>query len=455
VESDVVLKWNLNRMRARPLAAIGLVAGAIALASGARADVIDPSLPRTLVVGAPRGAAPSERLDAQRTGRSRTLLPSAPLHRWEHHLTGGIELAPVVDARDNILVVGTTPDAIKLDPEGNEVWRVRFATTAAVVPPVLTSDGTLVIVTAAGQAVGLAESGAIRFVTPLGVRGRDADVAPLALDDGGVIIAAGGALVEIDRDGAVRARTALEIKPGSADSRVTGALVQGPKAEAGPLGALFTTESGSVFAWRPPLAPRKLGNLGGFPRRGAVVTGPRTLTAVVDSRRIVDFDLPTGVTHVRESSGTGAQIDGPVTLGPDGILLAATQTGLLLGVDAAGNEAVRIALEKPPAVAPAPAGPTAGQPGGSVNIFGGTPGGTGSGFFGIPAEIKPSPALIIDRAGRIAFARASGRAGVISPRGVVTLASERVCSSPVAALPAGEKRLLIACRDGGLWLYGE
>ena len=84
----------------------------------------------------------------------------------------------------------------------------------------------------------------LRFVTPLGVRGRDADTVPLALDDGGVIIAAGGALVEIDRDGAVRARTALEIRPGSADSRVTGALVQGPSSE-----ALFTTESGSVFAW--------------------------------------------------------------------------------------------------------------------------------------------------------------------------------------------------------------
>ena len=433
-----------------------VLAASLLPASPASADVIDPSMPRTLVVGAPRGAAPSERLDAQRSGRSRTLLPAAPLHRWEHHITGGIELAPVVDAHDNVLVVGTTPDAIKLDSEGKEVWRVRFGTSAAVVAPVLTSDGTLLIVTAAGQAVGLSPAGSIRFVTALGLRGRDADTVPLALDDGGVVIAAGGSLVEIDRDGAIRARTALEIKPGSADSRVTGALVQGPSTETGPLGALFTTESGSVFAWRPPLAPRKLGNLGGFPRRGAVVTGARTLTAVVDSRRIVDFDLPTGVTHVRLSSGSGAQIDGPVTIGPDGLLLAATQTGLLVGVDAAGNEAIRIALEKPPVAPPAGTGPTAGQPGGSVNVFGGSAGGgPTSGFFGVPAEIRPSPALIIDRAGRIAFARASGRAGVVSPRGVVTLASERVCSSPVAALPAGEKRLLIACRDGGLWLYGE
>ncbi len=450
------MSWKSPPNHSPLLAAVALVTAAILPAPSARADAVDPSMPRTLLVGAPRGAAPSERLDAQRSGRSRTLLPSAPLHRWEHHLTSGIELSPVVDERGNILVVGTTPDVIKLDPEGKELWRVRFGTSAAVVPPVLTSDGTLVVVTASGQAVGVTPSGTLRFVSALGVRGRDADTPPLALDDGGVIIAAGGALVEIDRDGVVRARTALEIKPGTADTRVAGALVQGPITEAGKRSALFTTESGSVFAWRPPAAPRKLGNLGGFPRRGAVVTGARTLTAVVDSRRIVDFDLPTGVTHVRFNSGTLAQIDGPVTIAPDGVLLAATLSGLLVGVDAAGNETIRIALEKPPVAPPPLPGPTAGPPTGGAGIFGGqVGGGVGSGFFGIPVEIKPSPALIIDREGRIAFVRAAGRAGVITPKGAVVLASERVCSNPIAALPAGEKRLLIACRDGGLWLYGE
>jgi len=448
------MTWKSTSIRGAVWCAAALLFAAIVPPSGARADAIDPTMPRTLVVGAPRGAAPSERLDAQRSGRSRTLFPSAPLHRWEHHITGGLELSPVVDAQNNVLVVGTTPDVIKLDPEGKELWRVRFGASAAFAAPVLTSDATLVIVTAAGQAVGVTPSGSIRFVTPLGVRGRDADTPPLALDDGGVIIAAGGALVELDRDGAVRARTALENKTGSADTRVTGALVQGPTTDAGPLGALFTTESGSVFAWRPPAAPRKLGSLGGFPRRGGVITGARTLTAVVDSRRVVDFDLPTGITHVRANSGLGVQLDGPVAIGPDGLLFVATQLGLLFGVDAAGNEMIRVALEKPPLAPPIGStfAPAAGQPGLGRSGVGGT---VGAGFFGAPAEIKPSPAPIIDREGRIAFVRAAGRAGVINPKGTVVLASERVCSSPFAALPAGEKRLLIACRDGGLWLYGE
>jgi PQQ-like domain len=446
------MRWKSLPSPSSLIAAAVIVLAAIVPAPSARADAVDPSLPRTLLVGAPRGAAPSERLDAQRSGRSRTLFPATPLQRWEHHLTGGIELSPVVDEHDNIYVAGTTPDLIKIDPDGRELWRVRFGTSPAVVSPVLTSDGTVVIVTAAGQAVGVTPSGAVRFASVLGVRGRDADTPPLALDDGGVIIAAGGALVEIDRDGAVRARTALEIKPGTADTRVTGALVQGPITEAGSLGALFSTESGSVFAWRPPASPRRLGNLGGFPRRGGVVTGPRTLTAIVDGRRIVDFDLPTGVTHVRFNTGIGAQIDGPVAIGPEGILLAATQSGLLVGVDAAGNESLRVALEKPPLAPPPPLNLPQGQAMGGVNIFGGA---VGSGFFGAPVEIKPSPALIVDREGRIAFVRAAGRAGVVSPKGTLALASERVCTSPVAAVPAGDKRLLIACRDGGLWLYGE
>ena len=374
------MSWTPLPPPSSRIASAALALVALAAAPSARADAVDPSVPRTLLVGAPRGAAPSERLDAQRSGRSRTLFPAAPLHRWEHHLTGGLELAPVVDEHDNIYVAGTTPDVIKLDPEGKEIWRVRYGTSAAVVSPVLTSDGTVVIVTASGQAVGITPSGSLRFVSALGVRGRDADTPPLALDDGGVVIAAGGALVEIDRDGAVRARTALEIKPGTADTRVTGALVQGPTTESGSLGALFSTESGSVFAWRPPAAPRRLGNLGGFPRRGAVVTSARTLTAVVDGRRIVDFDLPTGVTHVRFNSGTSTQIDGPVAVGADGFVLAATQSGLLVGVDAAGNESIRVALEKPPALPPPPPLP----PTGGVNIFGGS---VGSGFFGAPVEI--------------------------------------------------------------------
>src|SRR5262249_47770428 len=136
-----------------------------------------------------------------------------------------VELSPVVDGEDNILVSLTVPEVMKLGPDGKEIFRVRVGTAAPVVPPVITSDGTVVIVTSAGQAWGLAPGGAVRFTTALGVRGRDIEATPLALLDGGLVIASGATLIELDRDGAIRARAALDGRPGSFDSRITGAVL--------------------------------------------------------------------------------------------------------------------------------------------------------------------------------------------------------------------------------------
>lgn len=430
------------------------LAAALALPMGslARADTIDPSLPRVVVVGAPRGAAPSERIDAARTGRTRTRLPQQPIELWRRHITGGIELLPLVDTEDNILIALTVPEAIKLGPDGKEIWRVRLGAASPVVPPVLTSDGTMVVLTAAGLAWGISPNGAVRFTTLLGVRGRDIETTPLPLNDGGLVVASGPALIELDRDGVVRARTALEVKPGSVDSRVTGALLAAPAGNVSLAGAtLFTTETGSVYSFRPPGTPHKLGTFGGFPRKGAVLADARTLLAVVDNRRVVALDLPTGTTHVRASATPLSFFDGPVTLGPGGrggLALVALQSGLLLGLDATGNEKLRVALEKPPALAPGALGPGAGA-------GAGTGGAGGSiGFFG-PIELKPSPPLIVDPAGSVGFARANGRVGVVGPEGNVALANERACSAPIGVVPAGDKRMLLTCRDGGVWLYGE
>jgi len=206
---------------------IAALAALLAAGSAARADTIDPTIPRALPVGAPRGAAPSDRIDAARTGRARTKLPHPVVELWRRNITRGIDLLPVVDAEDNILIAVTTPvpEVLKLGPDGKEVWRARVGGAPPAVPPVLLSDGTLVVITNNGQAWGIAPSGAVRFTTPLGVRGRDIEASPLALGDGGLLIASGGTLIELDRDGAVRARASLEVKPGSMDSRITGSLL--------------------------------------------------------------------------------------------------------------------------------------------------------------------------------------------------------------------------------------
>ncbi len=430
-----------------------LVALVLSASSLALADTIDPSMPRTLMVGAPRGAAPSERLDGERSGRAKDPLPMPPVELWRRHLSGGIEQLPVVDAQKNIIVALTIPEVIALAPNGKEIWRVRTGPAAPLTPPVITSDGTIVVVSSAGQAWGISPHGRVRFTTKLGVRGRDIDAAPLALDDGGVVIAAGTTLVELDRDGEVRARATLENKNHASDGRITGALIAGPE------GTLATTESGAVYSFQPPQKPRRLGSFGGFPRLGAALADARTLIAVVDRRQVVAFDLRTGMTHVRASAvpAIGGFFDGPVTVGKDGALsgltLVATQGGMLLGIDVAGNEKVRVVLDKPP---PMPMLGSGGG-GGGGGIIGGVRGsgfGGSSGFFG-PIELKPSPPLVLDPEGQIAFARIGGRVGVVGPRGNIALAGERVCSAPLGVVPAGNRRMLIACRDGSMWLFGE
>ncbi|XXX73655.1 hypothetical protein WMF30_39035 [Sorangium sp. So ce134] len=402
--------------RPRRLARVGLAAAAALLPAAAPfafADGVDTSRPHTIVVGSPRGFAPSERLDARRTGRSAARLPYPAREAWRRQLRGGIDAAPLADAEGDLILTLTVPEVVKLGADGRERWRVRIGDSAPLAPAAITSDGTIALITSSGLAVGLTPAGRVRFAVPLGLRGRDADVAPLALDDGGLVAAAGRSLVELAADGSVRARAELP-------DRATGALL------AGPGGTLVTTESGTVLTWRPPSAPRRLGSLGGVPRRGAALADARTLLAVVDGRRLVALDLPTGTTGVRAGGALGV-LDGPPAVGAGGVAVVLSTAGLLVGVGPSGDEALRIPIDRSLAAPPADGGL--------------------SGFFG-PVDAKPSPPVVIDRAGRVGFVRASGRAGVVEADGNVSIAAERVCAAPVAVVPAGEERMAIACRDG-------
>ncbi|HVY48026.1 MAG TPA: hypothetical protein VHB21_19195, partial [Minicystis sp.] len=377
-------------------------------------------------VGPPAGAAPQDRIDGARTGRARTPLPAAVNVLWSRHLSGGIEHAPLVDASGDALVALAIPEIVKLAADGKELFRTRLGPQAAIVPPVLLGGGDLVAVTSGGLAVFVSPSGVVRRVAQLGARVRSEDASPVALRDGGFAVAAGRALLELDADGFVRARAALEERP-------VGALLDGPE------GVIATGESGAVYVLRPPAPPRRIGTFGGQVRRGgAALADARTLLAVVDGRRLVAFDLVSGAAHVRTSVPQGATpMDGPPAVGVSGLAYVATQGGLVAGLDAMGTERVRAVVEKPP---PMPAfGP--GAPFGGQILF-------------APVDTKPSPPLVVDPEGRIAFVRATGKLGVVAPDGSVALASERVCASPIALVPAGARRLLLACRDGAVVSLG-
>jgi len=418
----------LNRLFVIPCAA-SLLAGFV-VASDAGAEGFDATSPHVVVVGKPRGAAPSERLDASRSGQTTTKIPVSPVEKWRRHLGGNIDLPPVVDELGRVLVALSLPEVVALGADGKEVFRTRIGVSPAVAAPVLTSDGTLVVVTGAGVAVGVNREGRIRYATPLGARGRDLEVAPLARSDGSVVMG-GRTLIELDETGAIRARASLP-------ERAVGALLEGPE------GTIITAESGNVYVFRSPSAPRKVGTFGGPLRRGAALEGGRTLLAVVGGRTVVGLDLPTGLSHVRLGDVGLGTYDEPVTIHPKGFLMVTTSTGFLFGIDAAGNEKVRMMLDK-----------GAGQ---GTTLPGQPPdpqAGLGGGFFGTATDARPSPGLLVDAAGRIAFARQGGRVGVARADGSISVVGERMCTNPVSIQPAGEEKLVVACRDGTVWMMGD
>lgn len=432
--------------------ALGLLVSSVAalpLVSVALADALDPSIPHVVVVGAPKGAAPAERVDPQRSGRSKVKLPASPKESWKRTLPSGTTFAPLVDGSGNLTFALTTSILVRWSSEGKEQWRVQLPSAAGsavtvAAPPVLLSSGTIAVVTSLGELVGISSSGSIRYTTALGVStsagARDGGVSPLALDDGGLAIASGRTLLIVSADGSVRARAQL-------DDSAVGALLPGPD------GTLVTTSSGAVYSFKPPGAPRKVGSFGGSVRKGASLADDRTLLAVVDSRRIVAFDIPTGTTHARASAGLLlGGFDGPVAVGPGGTAVTGAYAGLILSVDASGNEKVRVSVD-PSLTSSAPsASPTA-------SPFSPPPyPGPGSPFGANPfatIDMRPSPPVVVDGDGRIAFVRANGRAGIVSPEGNMTLVSDRVCGRPVSLQPAGSKKIVVTCEEGTVVMYSD
>ncbi|MEZ4301792.1 MAG: hypothetical protein R3B70_43055 [Polyangiaceae bacterium] len=435
------------------LALTATSAAALPLVSMALADALDPNLPHTVVVGTPKGAAPSDRVDSRRTGRSKTKLPAKPREVWKRTLPSGTSYSPLVDGQGNLTFALTTSLVVRWSPEGKEVWRVQLPAAASsavtvAAPPVLLSSGTVAVVTSLGELVGISPSGSIRYTTALGVSTsagmRDGGVGPLALDDGGLAVASGRTLLELSADGSVRARAQL-------DDVAVGALLPGPE------GTLVTTASGAVYSFKPPGSPRKVGTFGGAVRKGAVRGDDRTLYAVVDNRRIVALDIPTGTTHTRATAGLLlGGFDAPVAVGPGGTAVTAAYAGLVLSFDSSGGEKLRVSIDPSLSLGT----PDAGAPASSTSPLspppypGGPGGGFGLGTFPT-VDLRPSPAVLVDGDGRIAFVRAGGRAGLISPDGSVHILSERICNRPGSLQPAGAKKLLVTCEEGTVLLYSD
>jgi hypothetical protein len=401
-----------------------LVAGAVSVAGAvASAQTMDVQRPRTLAVGAPAVGVRVDRVDAARTGRSRTVLPAGGVRvEWKTPLGVAVDAPPLVDGAGNIVVVGTRGEVVSLAGDGSERWRLS---TGAIQPGpgALLSDGTLVFVDAAGEAVAVRD-GAVRWRVHFG-RGDAAHPAPVPTDDGGIVVATTRDLALLDADGHERARTTL---PESTTVPLVAAL--------GKIVAITT--SGVVWTWSPgAVEPARVGSFGGPVDDGAGLADDHTLIAVTAGHaHLSALDLVRGTTSTRAVVPAGLWL-GPPTLLGDTVFLAllGPTTELAVGIDGAGNDVLRA----PIATRLAPLVPLA---------DGGAP----------PLVALPHTPSIVDSSGTLAFATTDGTIGVVNGGVVSTLPDAcaaapgpRGAAAPTAGLaPSRPGAFVAACRAGTL-----
>ena len=406
------------------IAALGALASSVALVAtlhDAEAQRIDPRHPTVLVVGPPPGASPMQRVDARRSGVSKTALPSGTLRiAWKK--TTGLTLdQPALSGADGTLaVVSVRGDVSFLDTDGEERATVKVG-AAQVGPATMTSDGTVVYMTNAGDAVGVRRTSTQpRFTTRIGGE-RNVRAAPLALDDGGVVLATMTDLVVLDSEGNVRSRVALPETPAA------------PLVAAGDR-VLAVTSSGAVFGWAPGREPVRVGSFGAPIDGGAVLADGGRLLADIEGNHLAEVDLVHGGRSTRSIAAQGLYLGPPsVRTAPGGrslaTLLALTQSrGFVVTLDPGGQELLRapIASFTPPVL------PDGGAP---------------------PLVAPPHAGPLVDARGGVAFAATDGHIGVVGPEGAVDTIGEILCakgvrSGVVGLTPFGSGAFAVTC-DGG------
>ncbi|MFO0569976.1 MAG: hypothetical protein U0263_30295 [Polyangiaceae bacterium] len=375
----------------------------------ARAERVDPTLPTRRVVGAPAGQSPMFRGDSARTGRTRQPLPSEPVVLWRARVTGGLDLPLVVDGRGHTIAASPMSQLVELDDKGKLSFSVKTGSSPPVQGPVLTTDGTRIVLTAVGELWGLTPNGAVRFRRTLPQSSALGGAQPLATRDGGAVFWAGQSLYWIDPSGDVQARAKHTATP------VT-LLELGGR-------ILAVSERGDVYEWKPPEEPTKLGSFGGRIDEGAALSSSNHVTAVVDHTRVIDLKLSAGSRHIRVE--TSELLQGPPTILSNGETRVASFAGLLLGHDRLGAETTRAALE-----------PNSGASAGSV-----------------PGLTQPPP-LLVDEKGRVAFVRPELDAGVVLETGEIKSAAGAACGDPISLTAAGKQRFVVACRSGLILMIG-
>lgn len=391
--------------------ACAFVATIGAVSSFAEADDTKVNLPIHLIVGPPAGPHPMARVNGSRTGLV-AQLPSSPKLLWHQRVRGGTTLPVAVDETGAMVIASAVAELVQLDRNGREQWRQKLGMSVASTEPVITSNGTRVVLTSLGRAWGFGPDGTMRFQTDLSGFGAIAPTHPLPKEDGTVVVAVGSQLIVLDRDGSVGQRADV-------GHRLVGSIVSDGRS------VLVTTDGGDVMRWSFSLPPHRIGTFRGSVREGFVRSSKGELLAVVDGQRLVAMDPTTGVAVTRWFV---VGLEGPPTVGESGTVHVASHAGIVYSSESTTLDR-EVALDTSPDVSEGDGGV-------------------------IPSYGLPSPPLLADRSGQVAFVRADGRVGVISTNGTVRFASRSSLATPVDLAAAGPNRFVVVCRTGDIFLYG-
>ncbi|HYQ26327.1 MAG TPA: PQQ-binding-like beta-propeller repeat protein [Polyangiaceae bacterium] len=387
----------------RPFRASLCLASSVFLWLGTPASARDAARVQRIAVGRGSALAACEGLDASNGNRARSRFPSTPELTFRTRLAGGIGQAPASDAHGNLIVAHAEPRLSKLDAKGRTLWSERLASEASSAP-VLTSAGSILIVTRDGEALLYSTAGKLQAKRALPFADPRRRSLSIPTSNGGALLANGSELFELDENGALLRQL-----------RASGNLSTIAEANAA---LIAVSDNGRVQIAHATGDLTPLGSFAGNVAEGAAVSAGK-LFAVVDGHKWCSLDLTTGQV-VTLASEPNINLTGPVAMldSPSAALVADGGFVSLRAKD--GAEGSRAALSA-----------------------------TSQGFD--PALRGLRAALVVsDQRGAIAAVR-SGNDALILPEGKSALRlDDTSCLDPFRPTPTATG-IVFACRSGQLF----
>jgi outer membrane protein assembly factor BamB len=343
-----------------------------------------------------------DRVDTGRTGCSPDPLPSEPVVQWQQRAPGPFTVAPIADVEGAILVASARGALTRIDAHGALDWQADLGAPAASAPAIL-SDLGVVVVTRAGEAVAFAATGQRRWATRLPSSSETAP-APLPRSDGSLVVAVDYTLVRLDPTGDIRLQAAAPELP-------VALLGDGER-------TLVVEHSGRVQVWTPDGRLETVGTLGGSLRADPVLAGEQLIAPVGDGT-LTGLELRTGRRSERWPGSTARVLAAPAVV-PSGKVVAVDSEGVLLIEPAPAREPLEVPL-------------TASRARGAVTTA--------------PRPSSAWLAPLVDARGT-AIVVAPGLEFAVVHAGRMRPVEGTGCNTPVAVVPAGPRRAVVACGSG-------